>query len=313
LNPGGKLIKLCGKDVRIDGRFLRIASLDGDIYTFPDDLDAILDGLRKCGKRIDLFTFMQKVPDSEPKYSYPMEMDNLAVLPVSTFENWFKRQINSFPRNRARQAEKRGAVLREVAFNDEFLQGLCEIYNEVPVRQGKPFTQYGMTLEKARLYAGTFLDRSIFFGVFLGEQMIGFGKLVVNESGTHACLVHVLSMVKHKDKAPTNALLSQAVRSCADRGIPYLAYERFAYGKKQGDSLSHFKEVNGFRRMDLPRYYIPLTILGRIGYRLGLHHRLVDRIPESLAAKLREFRTAWHTQKLQSVAEPKEGNVCQES
>ena len=169
-----------------------------------------------------------------------MEWDNLAVLPVTTYDHWWKHQINSFPRNRARQAEKKGVVLREVPYGDELLKGICQVYNEVPVRQGKRFPHYGMTLERVREYAGTFLDRSIYIGAFLGDNMIGFIKLVFDQSRTHACLVHILSMVQHKDKAPTNALIAQAVRSCADHGISYLVYERFSYGKNQGDSLSRF-------------------------------------------------------------------------
>jgi hypothetical protein len=106
-------------------------------------------------------------------------------------------------------------------------------------------------------------------------------------------------MIQHKDKAPTNALIAHAVKVCAGRGISYLVYENFSYGKKQGDSLSHFKEVNGFQQMDLPRYYIPLTTLGRIAFRFGLHHRLKDRLPESLVAKLREMRSAWYQRKFQ--------------
>lgn len=294
---------VCGKDIRVEGRLIRIAHIDGDKYTFPDDLEVLLEGLRKCGTRIDLFTFLQKLPETKPKYDYPMEWDNLAVLPVTTYDHWWKHQINSFPRNRARQAEKKGVVLREVPYGDELLKGICQVYNEVPVRQGKRFPHYGMTLERVREYAGTFLDRSIYIGAFLGDNMIGFIKLVFDQSRTHACLVHILSMVQHKDKAPTNALIAQAVRSCADHGISYLVYERFSYGKKQGDSLSRFKEVNGFRQMDLPRYYIPLTSLGRVAYRLGLHHRFVDRLPESVAAKLREFRNSWHQRKFQNVPE----------
>jgi hypothetical protein len=294
---------ICGKDIRIEGRFIRIAHIDGDKYTFPDDLESLLDGLRKCGKRIDLFTFLQKLPETSPKYSYPMEWDNLAVLPVSTFDHWWKNQLRSFPRNRARQAEKKGVVLREVPVDQALLEGICGIYNETPIRQGKRFPHYGMSIEKARDYAGTFLDRSIYIGAFVGDTMIGFIKLVMDESRTHACLVHILSMVKHKDKAPTNALIAQAVRACADRGISYLVYEKFSYGKKQGDSLSHFKEVNGFQRMDLPRYYIPLTPLGQAAFRLGMHRRIVDLLPESLAARLRDFRTAWHTRKFQPLTE----------
>jgi hypothetical protein len=67
--------------------------------------------------------------------------------------------------------------------------------------------------------------------------------------------------------------------------------------------LSHFKEVNGFQRMDLPRYYIPLTPLGRLAFRLGLHHRFIDRLPESLAGRLRDFRKSWHERQFQAAKE----------
>jgi len=239
-------MNICGKDVRIRGRLVRIASIDGDKYNFPDDPAALLAELRKSGKRVDIFTFLQKLPETAPKYPYPFEIDNLAVLPVSTFDNWWNNQIRSFPRNRARQAEKRGVVLREVPYGDELVKGICGIYNETPMRQGKPFPHYGMTLERGREYAGTFLDRSIYIGAFVGDTMIGFIKLVMDESKNQSCLVHILSMVEHRYKAPSNALIVQAVRSCAEHKIPYLIYEQFNYGKKEGDSLSHFKEVNGF-------------------------------------------------------------------
>ena len=296
-------MRVCGEDIRVRGRLIRIAQIDGDKYNCPEDPEALLDGLKKCGTRIDLFTFLQKLPETAPKYAYPMEWDNLAVLPISTFDHWWNHQIRSFPRNRARQAEKKGVVLREVPCDETLFRGICEIYNECPVRQGRRFPHYGMTLEKVRDYASTFLDRSVYVGAFLGDTMIGFIKLVTDETRAHACLVHILSMVQHKDKAPTNALIAQAVRTCADRGISYLVYENFTYGKKRGDSLSHFKEVNGFQRMDLPRYYVPLTPLGQIAFRLGLHHRFVDRIPESLAAKLRDFRKAWYARRLSDEAQ----------
>ena len=293
-------MNICGKGVQIQGRLIRIARLDGEKYNSPDDPELILDGLRRCGARIDIFTFLQKGLETEPKYAYPMEWDNLAVLPVSTFDHWWMHQIRSLPRNRARQAEKKGVVLREVPVDEALFRGIVEIYNECPIRQGKRFPYYGMNLDGARLYASTFLDRSIYIGAFIGDSMIGFIKLVMDESRTQACLVHILSMVKHKDKAPTNALIAAAVRCCADRGIRYLVYERFAYGKKKEDSLSHFKEVNGFARVNLPRYYVPLTPLGRAALHLGLHHRLVDHLPESLIAKFRDLRRAWYSRGSQS-------------
>ena len=296
-------MQVCSKEIRVQGRFIRIARLDGEKYNFPDDPVAFLEGLEKCGTRIDLFTFLQRPPETVPKHAYPMEWDNLAVLPVSTFDHWWIHQIRSFPRNRARQAEKKGVVLREVPCDETLIRAICEIYNESPVRQGKRFPHYGMTIENARNYARTFLDRSIYVGAFLGDVMIGFIKLVTDETRTHACLVHILSMLQHKDKAPTNALIANAVRVCAHRGISYWVYENFTYGKKLGDSLSHFKEVNGFQRMDLPRYYIPLTRLGRVAFQLGLHHRFVDHLPESVAAKLRDFRKAWYDRRFSAPAQ----------
>jgi len=296
-------LKIDGKEIRLSGRIVRIARLDGDKYEFPEDPEALVSHLRSCGARVDLFTFLQRIPESTPKYSYPMEWDNLAVLPISTFDTWWNKQIRSYPRNRARQAEKKGAVIREVEFNDSLLEGICEIYKETPIRQGRRFPHYGMTLEHARKYASTFPDRSIFIGAFFGEKMIGFAKLVTDRCRTQACLVHILSMVQHKDKAPTNALIAAAVRSCANRGISYLVYENFTYGNKQGDTLSHFKEVNGFQRMDLPRYYVPLTAVGRIALKLGLHHRLADHLPESVASALREVRKNWYSRRFQTVAE----------
>jgi len=288
------LIHVCGRDVRIAGRFLRIARLDADKYQFLDDPEPMLRALRTSGPRIDLFTFMQRLPETSPKYAYRMEWDNLAVLPVSTFDHWFTHQIRSFPRNRARQAEKRGVTLREVPFGEALVRGIWEVYNECPIRQGVRNTHYGKDIATVYREEATFLDSSIFIGAFLGESLIGFAKLVHDETRTQANLMNIVAMIRHRDKAPTNALIAQAVRSCAERGISYLVYQNFSYGKKQGDGMSHFKEVNGFHQVDLPRYYVPLTRLGSVALRLGLHHRLVDLIPESLAARLRDLRKAWY-------------------
>src|SRR5258708_38943570 len=102
--------------------------------------------------------------------------------------------------------------------------------------------------------------------------------------------MHIVSMLQHRDKAPTNALVAQAVRSCADRGISSLVYSKFAYGKKLRSSLSDFKERNGFQCVDIPRYYAPLTRWGALAFGLGLHNRLTERMSEPLAAKLRAWR-----------------------
>ena len=297
------LIKVGERDIKIQGQLVRLARIDGEKFLFLDDPEPILDGLRKGRERVDLFTFLQRLPDTAPKFSYPMEMDNLAVVPVSTFDHWWTKQIGFKARNKAKQAGKKGVTVREAAFDDALVRGIWEVYNECPVRQGAPFHHYGMDLETVRKHAGTFPDSSIFIGAYFEEKLIGFIKLTCDETRTQAGLMDIVSMVGHKDKAPTNALVAQAVRSCADRGIPYLVYSNFAYGKKETSSLSDFKERNGFERIDLPRYYVPLSPVGRLALRLGLHRRLVDRIPEPVVAKLRELRKAWYDRRFHEVTE----------
>jgi hypothetical protein len=278
----------------VHGRVFRIGRLDGDKYKFLDDPEPVLAELRKSDTRVDLFTFMQKLPETTPKHSYPMEWDNLAVLPVSTFDNWWTETIGFKARNKAKQAAKKGVVVKEVPFDDTLARGIWEIYNESPVRQGRRFPHYGKTFENIRQMSSTFPDTSVFVGAYLDEKLIGFIKLTADDSGTQAGMMHIVSMIQHRDKAPTNALVAQAVRSCADRGISHLVYSNFAYGKKERSSLSDFKERNGFQRINLPRYYVPLTNLGSAAFRLGMHHKFIDRLPEPLLAKARDFRYNWY-------------------
>jgi hypothetical protein len=291
-----------GTEIRMGGRLVRIARIEGDTYEFLNEPESFIRELRTCSVPIDLFTFIQRVDEPEPRFSYPMEWDNLAAVPISTYETWLTRQANAKARNKVRKAERAGVEVREMPFDDELVQGISQIYNETPVRQGRRFRHYGKGIEEVRREEGTFRDRSVFLGAFFEEKMIGFVKLVSDSSGTQAGLMNILSFIEYRDRAPTNALLAAAVRSCADRQIPYLVYSKFSYGNKQNDSLSDFKRSNGFKQIDLPRYYVPFTATGRIALRLRLHHGWIDWLPEPLIAKARELRNSWY--KLRAATEP---------
>ena len=295
-------LTICGTNINIHGRLLRVASIDGEKYRFIDDPTLVVEGLQKSETHIDLFTFTQRVSDTKPKYSYPMEWDNFAVLPITRFDYWWTKVLGFKGRNKAKQAEKKGVKLREIPFDDVLIEGIWRIYNECPIRQGKRFPHYGMSLEKVRPYAGTFLDSSVFIGAFYEDVLIGFAKLTMDETRAQAGLMHIVSMIEHRDKAPTNALIAHAVKACADRHIPNLVYSNFAYGNKQSDSLSDFKERNGFQRVNVPRYYVPLSARGWLAFRMGLHHKFIERIPEPVIAKLRAYRAGWYSRKLQSSA-----------
>jgi hypothetical protein len=297
------MIEIAGKKIQVRGRILKVARLDAEKFLFLDDPEAVVSSLQKARAGADLFSFIQKASETAPKYKYAMEWDNLAILPVSTFDHWWNKQIGFKARNKAKQAEKKGVVLREVPFSDSLVKGIWEIYNETPVRQGRPFPHYGKSLEEVHEEEATYLDRSVFYGAFLGEKLIGFIKLIIDFDRSQAGLLNIVSLLEHRDKAPTNALVMCAVRYCAEQKIPHLGYSNFAYGKRERDSLSDFKERNGFQRVDVPRYYVPLSPMGAAAFRLGFHKKLSERMPEPIIVKFREFRNLWHGRKLQSAVE----------
>jgi|ERR1051326_3796824 hypothetical protein len=298
----GQLVKVGDTDIRITGRLLKVARPDGDGYESLESPEATIEALRKSSIRADLFTFLQLWPESSPKYNYAMEIDNAAVVHVSTYDEWWN-QIRPEARNRARQAEKKGMVLREVPFDDNLAKGIWEIYNETPMRQGRQFPHYGKDFKTVYDEAATFLDSSFFIGGFIGDRLVGFVKLTMDQTRKRANLMNILSLVQHRDKAPTNALIAHSVRACAEKGITQLVYQRYAYGNKPPDGIMKFKQVNGFQRVDLPRYYVPLSPLGWAAFRLGLHHRLADHLPASLQDRLRQLRSSWYGRRLQAAKE----------
>jgi hypothetical protein len=291
-------MQICGKELRIDGKLIRIGFIDGEGYQFLEDPEAALRSLRGSGDRIDIFTFIQRLSETPTKLNYAMECDNMAALRVSTFDDWMTKQIDFKVRNKVRKAAKHGVFVREVPFDDAYVRGIHAIYNESPTRQGKPFWHYGKDLETVRKMNATFMDRSIFIGAFFEGSLIGFVKLVFDENRNQAGLMQIVSMIGHQDKAPTNALIAQSVRSCAERGIAFLWYANMSYGKKQADGLADFKRHNGFQKIEVPRYYVPLTIAGQIALRLGLHHSAADWIPEPAVATYRRMRKQWYEKKV---------------
>jgi hypothetical protein len=289
-------MEIFGKAIRMRGKLARIAYLDGEGYEFLDSPEEALEALRGSGRRIDLFTFIQMLSEPSPKYTYPMEWDNFAALRISTFDDWMAR-LRPRMRTMVRKTERDGVLVREVPFDDALIRAIHAIYNETPIRQGRRFWHYGKDLEAVRKVSATFLDRSMFIGAFFQGNLIGFAKLVSDEDRTQAGLMHILSRIDQRDKAPTNALIAQAVRSCAERQIKYLWYANFAYGKREHDSLAEFKRRNAFEKVDVPRYYVPLTAVGRMALRLGLHHRLIDRIPAPVAVAYRSIRKSWYARR----------------
>ena len=291
-------ITVCGVHVLCTGRIPRTGEIFDEYWLDQRDLPApesVIVELRGRADRPDIFTFAQRVPETQPRYNYRYEFDNYAVLSISTYESWFENEIPASTRRNVRAANKRGIVVRVAPYDDAFVKGIMSIYNEAPIRAGRRFWHFGKDFDTVKRENGTYADRSTYLAAYYKDEMVGYLK-VVWVNGT-AQIMQILSKIAYRDFRPNNALLAQTVQQCGVRGAKYLIYERFDYGKKTGDSLTIFKQNNGFVRMDIPRYFVPLSIRGDVALRLGLHKRLTERLPESIAAPMRNLRNKWHARK----------------
>ena len=277
-----------GKLMSVTGSWLKTAQLADEWHHDLEDPAAFVSELSKSGLSADLFSFWQRHPNTEPRFKYYFEWDPIAVLPVSTYDHWLKKQINSKTRNMLTKAEKKGVVVRPATFTDEFVRGMVAIFNESPVRQGKPFWHYGKDFETVKREFSRYLFREELFGAYLDEELIGF--IFVINAGHIAMLGQIISMIRHRDKSPNNALIAKAVEVCAARNVPYLAYASWP----APGSLRDFKKHNGFECVELPRYYVPLTVKGRFALKLKLHHGASARIPEGLLSRLKAYRAQFY-------------------
>lgn len=283
------------QEVIVAGRLPRVARLEAEYFEWVRDAGSFLHKLKTNRVRADVFTFMQGIAEREPKFNFHMEWDSIAAVPITTYENWWKKQINDKTRNMVRKAEKKGVELRSTQLTDEFVRGIEEIYNESPTRQGKPFKHYGKDFETLMRDHATFLDRSEFVGAYYQKELVGFIKLVHDDGAWH--LMQIISKIAHRDKAPTNALIAKAVEICANNQIPYLHY-----GIWSRRGLGDFKKHHAFERLDLPRYFVPLTPLGKIILSLKLHRKISDQLPQELVDFLASLRRKWISRRQRSPA-----------
>jgi hypothetical protein len=296
----GKLIildsvRIENKDIIITGKVFRIARLNEEWDEWVEDPEQVAEELKRSRSRADLFTFVQRFSETKPKYNYYMEWDNVAAIQIKDYNHWWTKQINKNTRNAVRKAEKRGVVVKTMIFNEETIRGISNIYNEVPIRQGKPFWHYGKSLELIEKEHSTYLDRSCFIGAYFEDELIGFIKLVRGEGFMD--IMNILSKVRHREKAPVNILMAKAIEYCEKENIQYLTYGPYIYGKKGRDSLTDFKEHNGFKKIDFPRYYFPLTIKGNMALRLKLHRPIADLFPKIIYKIIIDLRKMFYSLK----------------
>jgi hypothetical protein len=298
-----------GVEVVISGRFLKTISVSHEFDVPASSAEALVDELRKGNSGADIYTFMQRLPESYPKYPYTMAWDNVAAIPIKDYETWLLKQIYPNSRNKLKKAEKGGVVVRQLEFNDDLFRGIKEVQDECPVRQGNRFRHYGKPLETVRKEYSTYSDRATMLGAFFKDEMIGFLKIVPTDG--FARTMGILTKTRYHEKAPMNALIAEAVKVCAEKKIPFLVYAQYAYGNSGSQTLMDFKASNGFEHILLPRYFVPLTFVGKLALMLRLHGDVRRFVPKPVAVRLRDLKSRfvdWRFGKMDQAGSPQKAS-----
>jgi len=280
-------IEIGGQIFAIRKGLLTVVSLQDEWYEDVNDPVSVIDALSASEVRPDIFTFWQRVPETEPRHQYYMEWESLAVLPIKSFDYWWSKQVKGTTRNMIRKSQKAGVEVREAAFDDEFVRGMTEIFNETPVRQDFRFWHYGKDFETIKREFSQFLFREDLIGAYYHGELIGFAMLA--NAGRYGVIGQFIAKLKHRDKATSNALMAKAVEVCEKRQLPYLVYTTW-----RETSLVAFKRYSGFQEMRVPRYLVPLTWKGKLALKLGLQHGFKDNLPDVIKKPLKRLRRHWY-------------------
>jgi len=277
-------VEIYGQTYSIGRGLLTTLKLEHEWYEDVRDPFAVIDALNHSSNvKPDIFTFWQRVPELEPKYDFYSEWESVAALPIESFDHWFTKQISSRMRSQIRKAHKDGVEVRECSYDDDFVRGMTEIFNEAPIRQGRKFWHYGKDFETIKRQFSKYLFREEMIGAYFQDEMIGF--MMLGHAGNYAVTGQIISKIEHRDKATNNVLISKAVEVCAKRGLPYLVYLYWT-----NDSLAEFKRRCGFVETRVPRYFVPLTRRGALALKAGVHKGLIVAIPDRIKAPLKKLR-----------------------
>jgi hypothetical protein len=286
-----KCVEIEGQIFAISGGPLAVVSLEDEWYEDVRDPESVIAALKEArGLKADLFTFWQRMPDVTPRYPYPCEGVDIAVLPITSYDHWWNDQIKSRVRNLIRKAEKEGVVVREVGFDDEFVKGMTSIFNETPIRQGRRFWHFGKDFETVKRQFSRYVFREQMIAAYFEGRMIGF--MMLADAGKYALTGQIISSIEHRDKAPNNALIAKAVEVCATKRLDYLIYLFWS-----DDSLAEFKRRCGFEKITVPRYYVGISWKGELALKSGAHRGWKAMLPKGLKDALKRARRKWYDQR----------------
>jgi hypothetical protein len=273
------------EEIVIRGRLFKTAALRHEWCAFLDYAPRAIEKLRDAGLAADVFTFVNDICGNCSDYDYARETVSIAVLPVTTYEQWWD-EIGFKARNKIRKGQKSGVEIRLTTLDDEFAKGIEAIYCESPVRQGRRFFHYGKSANAIKQELTSFLDRSTLVGAYFKGELVGFMKLFQGENVLRT--VHIISTMAHREKCIMDILIAKAVELCGQRKLHYLHYGSWTDG-----GVGAFRAKHGFQRIELPRYFVPLNWRGRVMLQLRFHRPAREFVPPTLVQPMLNLRSKW--------------------
>ena len=288
------------KIIFVKGKWIKSAVVHAEEWlgTEVSDPERCIKDLKKQKRgevRADIFSFSQMLPNTQPKYDYPMEWQSVAAAHIASFNEWWE-DLPQATRKNVRRSQKRDVVVSVRSLDDKLISDIADLNNDSPVRQGVPYSHYGKSFEQVKKDQSSFLDRSDFICAYVGDYLVGFLKLVYR--GKVASILQILPRASEQDRRPANALVAKAVELCEAKGVSYLTYGQFNYGNKKDSPLREFKIRNGFDEILVPRFHVPLTPWGAFCVKTKLNRGLVGVLPHNVISAGVRLRAAWYDYKM---------------
>jgi hypothetical protein len=288
-------IEVNGDTIIAKGKWLKIARVRAEEMREkelenPEFYVAALRDDRARTLKADIFSFTQKIPTTQPKYRYLMEMESVAAIPLASFKEWWE-ELPQESRKNVRRSQKRGVVILNKQLDRDVIEGIRRVNDDSPLRQGAKNAYYGLSPDDTWKRYAEFNGRCDFICAYSGEEMIGFLHLVYREEV--AAILNLTVKPSQFDKRPANALVAQAVQVCAAKGMSHISYGLYNYGNKRDSSLREFKIRNGFKEILVPRYFVPLTPWGTFCMKAKLHRGLIGNLPHPVIAAGVRIRSLW--------------------
>ena len=100
----------------IRGKIIKIASIQGENWTeinFVNNYHELVKLALESNIKADIFTFAQKIPNVKPMHNFFFKFDNIAAIPLTTYQNWLN-SVSSGMRKDLKRSKKHRIYVKVV-------------------------------------------------------------------------------------------------------------------------------------------------------------------------------------------------------